>query len=204
MEVWGGIECTVNRVGPRYFDQVARTGHEQRLEDLDRFADLGITAIRYPLLWERMASEGSDVEFAWADERLGRLREIGIRPIAGLLHHGSGPRETNLLDPDFARRFAEYARALAERYPWILEWTPINEPVTTARFSGLYGHWYPHGRALHLFVRALLNQCRAIVLAMREIRQINPQARLITTDDYGRSSSTPALAYQAIYQNQRR
>ena len=23
-------------------------------------------------------------------------------------------------------------------------WTPINEPLTTARFSALYGHWYPH------------------------------------------------------------
>ena len=25
------------------------------------------------------------------------------------------------------------------RYPWIDAYTPVNEPLTTARFSGLYG-----------------------------------------------------------------
>lgn len=204
MEVWGGIECTVNRVGPRYFDQIVRTGHELRLEDLDRFAELGLTAIRYPLLWERMASEGPHVEFAWADERLGRLREIGIRPIAGLLHHGSGPRHTHLLDPAFPRRFADYARVVAERYPWILEWTPINEPVTTARFSGLYGHWYPHERSDEAFVRMVLNQSRAIAEAMSAIRSVIPQARLLHTDDAGTIFATEPLVMQAAFENQRR
>ena len=84
MEVWGGIGCTVNRVCDRFFDQVVRGGHENRTEDLERFAALGITAIRYPILWERMArADSADDAFRWVDERLGRLRELGIRPIAG-------------------------------------------------------------------------------------------------------------------------
>jgi dTDP-4-dehydrorhamnose reductase len=204
-EVWGGLECTVNRVGDAFFDQIVASGHQERPEDIERIAALGVTALRYPVLWERVAPAGLPrADWRWTDARLVRLHRCGVRPILTLLHHGSGPADTDLLDPAFPERFADYARAVAERYPDILEWTPINEPVTTARFSALYGHWYPHGRALHLFVRALLNQCRAIVLAMREIRQVNPQARLVTTDDYGRCSSTPALAYQAIYQNQRR
>ncbi|HWP72507.1 MAG TPA: hypothetical protein VNM36_15445, partial [Gemmatimonadaceae bacterium] len=148
MEIWGGIECTVNRVGDRYLDQIVRTGHDARPEDLARFAESGIRAIRYPLLWERMESAGSlDAGFAWADPRLAQLDALGIRPIAGLLHHGSGPRNTDLRDPAFPSLFAAYARKVAERYPWIIEWTPINEPLTTARFSGLYGHWYPHARS---------------------------------------------------------
>ena len=49
IELWAGIECTVNRVGDAYFDQLLRNGHERRIEDLDRFAELGITAIRYPV-----------------------------------------------------------------------------------------------------------------------------------------------------------
>ena len=28
--------------------------------------------------------------------------------------------------------------------PHITNYTPVNEPLTTARFSGLYGAWYPH------------------------------------------------------------
>src|SRR4051812_9715572 len=40
LELWGGHECTVNRVGDRYFDQTVRTGHEHRIEDLARFAEM--------------------------------------------------------------------------------------------------------------------------------------------------------------------
>ena len=42
LEVWGGIECTVNRVGERFLDQIERSGHATRSEDIDLFAELGI------------------------------------------------------------------------------------------------------------------------------------------------------------------
>ncbi len=205
LELWAGVECTVNRVGDRFFDQLERSGHALRIEDLDLFAELGVRAMRYPVLWERTAPDGLDrADWSWADERLGRLRQLGIRPIAGLLHHGSGPRDTSLVDPAFPERLAGYARAVAERYPWVEDYTPVNEPLTTARFSGLYGHWYPHGRDGLVFARALLGQCRGVVLAMRAIREVNPAARLIQTEDVGKTYSTPALAYQAEFENDRR
>ena len=85
LEIWGVVECTVNRVGDAYHDQLERSGHAHRLDDLDRFAELGIRALRYPVLWERTAPDGR-ARFAWADARLGRLRELGVRPIVGLVH----------------------------------------------------------------------------------------------------------------------
>src|SRR5918998_3650742 len=115
LELWGGVECTYNRVGDTYFDQCERSGHATRLSDLDRFAELGIRALRYPVLWERTAPHGlAQADWSWADERLGRLRALGIRPIVGLVHHGSGPRHTNLVEPTFATGLAEFARAVAE------------------------------------------------------------------------------------------
>jgi dTDP-4-dehydrorhamnose reductase len=205
LEVWAGVECTVNRVGDQYFDQLERNGHETRLEDLDLFAELGIRAIRYPVLWERTAPNGLEsADWSWADERLGRLRELGIRPIVGLVHHGSGPRHTSLIDPAFPEGLAQFARAVAERYPWVDMYTPVNEPLTTARFSGLYGHWYPHGRDGLTFARALLTECRATVLSMRAIRELNPAAQLVQTEDLGKTHSTPLLAYQAEFENERR
>lgn len=205
LEMWGGVECTVNRVGNRYFNQLERTGHARRPHDLERFAALGIRALRYPVLWERTAPHGiARARWAWADQRLGRLRSLRIRPIVGLVHHGSGPRSTNLCDPAFPAGLAAFAGAVAARYPWIADYTPVNEPLTTARFSGLYGHWYPHGRDDRTFVRALLNQCKAVALAMRAIRAVNPAARLVQTDDLGKTYSTPALAYQAEFENERR
>ncbi len=144
------------------------------------------------------------MDWKWSDERLKRLRELGIDPIVGLLHHGSGPAHTSLVDPLFPEKFCIYARAVAERYPWVENYTPVNEPLTTARFSGLYGHWYPHGKSETLFIRALLQQCRATVMAMRAIREINPSARLIQTEDLGKTFSTPRMAYQAQFDNERR
>jgi dTDP-4-dehydrorhamnose reductase len=205
LEVWAGVECTVNRVGDEYFDQLERNGHAARLDDLDLFAQLGIQAIRYPVLWERTAPDGlENADWSWADERLERLRELGIRPIVGLVHHGSGPRHTSLIDPEFPEKLALYARAVAERYPWVTHYTPVNEPLTTARFSGLYGHWYPHGRDGLTFARALLGECRGIVLAMKAIREVNPHAQAVQTDDLGKIYSTPKLSYQAEFENERR
>lgn len=204
-EVWGGLEGTINRVHERYFDQCDRNGHYTRDEDLDRFASLGIKALRYPVLWERIAPDGlRSADWTFPDRRLPRLRDLGVRPIVGLVHHGSGPRDTSLVDSKFPARVARYARAVAERYPWLTDFTPINEPLTTARFSGLYGHWYPHGRDYATFVHALLNQCRAVVESMRAIRGVIPGARLVQTDDMGHTYSTPLLAYQAEFENHRR
>jgi dTDP-4-dehydrorhamnose reductase len=204
-EIWAGVEGTVNRVHDRYHDQLVRNGHVARPEDLERFAALGVRAIRYPVLWEHVAPDGvARADWSFPDERLPRLRALGVRPIVGLVHHGSGPPSTSLVDPEFPERLAAYARAVAERYPWVLEWTPVNEPLTTARFCGLYGHWYPHGRDDRTFVRALLVQMRAIVVAMRAIREVVPGARLVQTEDMGRTTSTPRLAYEAELQNHRR
>ncbi len=205
LQLWGGLECTVNRVEDAYFSQIDRNGHAHRSDDIARFASLGIEAIRYPILWERTAPEGpASADWTWADQRLPALRSAGITAIAGLVHHGSGPPHTSLVDPAFATGLAQFAGAVAERYPWLTCYTPVNEPLTTARFSGLYGLWYPHGRSDDLFLRALLIQCKAIVLSMQAIRRVTPQARLVQTDDLGKTYSTPEMREVAEFYNDRR
>ncbi|HVF91924.1 MAG TPA: family 1 glycosylhydrolase, partial [Blastocatellia bacterium] len=204
-ELWAGVECSTVRVRDDYYDQLESSGHARRIEDLDLFAGLGIRAIRYPVLWERVApTEAGEPDWSWADARLRRLRELELDPVVGLVHHGSGPRHTSLIDPRFPEKLAMFAASVARRYPWVCSYTPINEPLTTARFSGLYGHWYPHGQDDSTFTRALLTQCKAVVLAMRAIREITPTAQLIQTEDLGKCFSTARLAYQAKFENERR
>jgi dTDP-4-dehydrorhamnose reductase len=205
LELWGGVECTIVRLGEEYRDQTAETGHLQRNEDIDLIAGLGIRTVRYPILWEAIAPERPDrLDWSWTDDRLAMLRERGIRVIGGLLHHGSGPRYTDLLDREFPRKLAEFAARAAERYPWIEMWTPVNEPLTTARFSGLYGHWYPHRRDYPAFLRALANECLGTLEAMRAIRARIPGAQLVQTEDLGKTFSTAPLRYQAAHENDRR
>lgn len=204
LELWAGPECTVNRVGNQFHDQVEASGLASEPAHLERLASLGITRMRFPLVWERTETRPGHCDWAWADAALARLAALKVAPIAGLLHHGSGPLWTDLLDPAFAPLLAEYAGKAAARYPHINDWTPVNEPLTTARFSGLYGFWYPHRRDDASFVRALLNQVRATVLAMEAVRRVNPHARLVQTEDLGYVTSSPALQYQAEFENLRR
>ena len=205
LELWGGVECTVNRIGDSYLDQTCRSGHHERLSDIERIASLGIRRLRYPLLWERIAPDDpSSCDWRWSDARLAALRAHDISPIAGLVHHGSGPRYTHLLDPDFAKRLASFAQGVARRYPSIEHWTPVNEPLTTARFSCLYGHWYPHLRDERPFWTALINQIEGVIAAMHAIRTVNSSARLIQTDDLGRTYATARLRDQAAFDNSRR
>jgi dTDP-4-dehydrorhamnose reductase len=205
LEIWAGFECTLNRVADRQHDQLALTGHYGRTEDLERLADLGVRTIRYPILWEHIAGAPAAVgRWAHADAAMRRLRELDIEPIVGLVHHGSGPLHTNLLDDDFAEGLAEFAGSVARRYPWVRRFTPVNEPLTTARFSALYGAWYPHARDPRSFWRATLNQIRATRLAMRAIRAVAPSAQLLQTEDLGFIHSTPRLRYQADFENERR
>jgi dTDP-4-dehydrorhamnose reductase len=205
LELWAGYECTLNRVGDSQHDQLELTGHYGRLDDLDRLAELGVRTVRYPVLWERIERlRTSGAPFAWPDAVMERLRTLGIEPIVGLVHHGSGPFGTSLLDDGFAEGLAAFARAVAERYPWVRRYTPVNEPLTTARFSALYGVWYPHLRDDAAFLRATLNQVRAIRLAMKAIRTVRPDAQLVQTEDLGRTHATRTLRYQADFENERR
>ncbi|MBT1702551.1 family 1 glycosylhydrolase [Chryseosolibacter indicus] len=205
-EIWGGIECSYNRVGDNFFDQLQYNNHYQRIEsDIALFSELGIQSMRYPIIWERLKPRmDSTIDWTFTDRALKALKSSNIKPIAGLVHHGSGPLYADILHPEFPNRLAEFARQVALRYPWIEYYTPVNEPLTTARFCCLYGFWFPHQKDDKSFVRALLNELKGVVLSMKAIREVNPHAKLIQTEDLAKVYSTPLLRYQADFENQRR
>ena len=206
LQLWGGLECSVVRVDDAWRDQIKETGHhDRRASDFDLVASLGIRTLRYPITWERVTADHEAGQgWAWHDEQLEALHARGIDVVAGLLHHGSGPPETSFLDPLFPEKLAAHAARAAARYPDVAAWVPVNEPLTTARFSCLYGHWYPHLRDEGAFLRALVMQARAALLAMRAIRRRLPAARFVHTEDIGRVFATLPLADQAAYENERR
>ena len=201
VELWGGVECTINRVGDAYYDQFASSGHRERVrEDLELFASLGLKTLRTAVHWEY----SEKLKWNASDCVLSSMDRLGLHPIVGLLHHGSGPPSTNLLDSDFPEKFAVFSLQVAQRYPWVVDYTPINEPQTTGRFACLYGHWFPHHRSMRSYVRALFHQIKGIVLAMEAIRTVQPNARLIHTEDGGAFFSTLGLESFRIEREHRR
>ena len=206
LEIWASPEPTVARVDAATLrDQLALTGHAARDGDVALLATLGVDASRTPVLWERCAAvEPTSIELGWAERRLGLLRDAGIEPIVTLLHHGSGPLYTDLLDPAFPALFADYAEAVARAFPWVKRWTPINEPLTTARFSTLYGVWYPNLRDDRAFGRALVHQTLAILEAFDRIRAHVAGAELVMTEDLQRfSAGDPATRDYAAFLRER-
>ncbi len=203
--VWGGIECTINRLQDNFYDQLAMSNFYSSDAAIEAIDACNIKTLRFPILWEKhQPSLATKIDWSWAERQLCLLQKKKIDPIIGLLHHGSGPIFTNLLDKKFPELFAAYALQVASKFPWVNLYTPINEPLTTARFSGLYGLWHPHKNNDVSFIRILLNELKGIVLAMREIRKINPHAKLVQTEDLGKTYSTKILTYQANFENQRR
>ncbi len=157
--------------------------------------------LRIALHWERFDLLG---HWSETDRVMEAIQHQRLRPIVGLVHHGSGPPHTNLLDPEFPEQLAAYALKVAQRYPWITDYTPINEPQTTGRFACLYGHWFPHHRSMHSYVRSLFHQAKAIVLAMQAIRSVQPHACLIHTEDGGAISASASLqSYQQTREHRR-
>ena len=204
LQLWVGPEASYVRAGELLTDQQVLSGFGSRPGDLERLASVGATAARFPLLWEKTAPEPGSFDWRWADHALPELVRLGLRPLVGLVHHGGGPLAGGVLDDGFTPGLAQYAAAVAQRFPWLDAYTPVNEPLTTARFSALYGHWHPHARGDAPFVRALLNQLRGTVLAMSAIREVNSHAALVQTEDMGRVYGTPAMQEQVEFENLRR
>src|SRR5690349_10314063 len=89
LEVWVGIECTINRIGNTYREQLDYSGHYMRPGDVRALADLGITHLRYPVLWEKhQRNESKPIDWRWAERRLSQITSCGMVPVVGLLHHG--------------------------------------------------------------------------------------------------------------------
>ena len=58
---------------------------------------------------------------------MAEVRRLGIEPIVDLLHFGIPDWLGEFSNPEFPLRFAEYADAVVQRYPWVRFYTPINE-----------------------------------------------------------------------------
>src|SRR5215218_5083177 len=129
-ELWGGIECTINRVQNNFYDQLAYSGHYKRPDDLGQLAETGIKKIRYPILWEKhQPQKDSVINWQWISGQLNELQSRNIEVIAGLVHHGSGPAFTNLLDENFPHLLAAYAEQVIQQFPHLTYFTPVNEPL---------------------------------------------------------------------------
>lgn len=171
------------RNGSHRVDEMAKCGHYDRWsDDFDRVDELGIHFLRYgPPLHTTWLGEGR-YDWGFADATFADLKRRNIVPIVDLCHFGVPDWIGNFQNPDFPRLFPTYARAFAERFPWVQLYTPVNEMFVCATFSGLYGWWNEQMTSDCGFVTALKHIVRANVLAMWEIIDVRPDAIFIQSE----------------------
>ena len=180
-----GIENSYPTIanGARRIDQMAKSRHYDLWQtDFSLLSHLGISFLRYgPPLHTTWLSDGR-YDWDFADVTFADLLRRDIVPIVDLCHFGVPDWIGNFQNPDFPGLFARYARAFAERFPWVQLYTPVNEMFVCAVFSGLYGWWNEQLTSDQGFVTALKHIVKANVLAMHEILDVRPDAIFIQSE----------------------
>ena len=187
-------------------DEYAKTCHYQCWrDDLRLVRELGIPYLRWGPPYHGTHAGPGRYDWSFADEALAVLRELDITPIADLCHFGVPDWVGDFQNPDWPAHFAEYARAFAERYPWVRLYTPVNEIFICATFSAQYGWWNEGLRSDRAFVTALKHLCQANMLAMRAIVGIVPDAAFIQSEssEYFHPEH-PCCVERARFQNEKR
>jgi beta-glucosidase/6-phospho-beta-glucosidase/beta-galactosidase len=169
--------------GRARIDEFEKCGHYRYWRtDFDLVQEMGISVLRYgpPLHHTFLGADYYDWSFA--DETFNDLRRRDLVSIVDLCHFGVPDWLGNFQNPDFPQLFADYARAFAERFPWIQLYTPVNEIYICALFSARYGWWNEQLTTVPAFVTALKHLVKANVLAMRAILDVRPDALFIQSE----------------------
>ncbi len=180
-----GIENSIPTIGAsrKRIDQMDKCGHYKRWrEDFTLVQDLGISFLRYgPPIHTTFRGPGN-YDWSFADETFAELKAMNMTPIVDLCHFGVPDWIGDFQNPDFPQLFADYARAFAERFPWVQLYTPVNEMYICALFSARYGWWNECLTTDAAFVNALKHIVKANVMAMKCILDVRPDAIFIQSE----------------------
>lgn len=180
-----GIENSIPTIdgGKLRMDEMEKCGHYRHWRrDFDLVQELGIRFLRYGAPLHTTLLGALRYDWSFADQVFPDLRRRALVPIVDLCHFGVPDFIGNFQNPDFAAIFANYARAFAQRFPWIQLYTPVNEMSICALFSALYGWWNEQMRSDRAFVTALKHLVKANLLAMRAILEVRPDALFIQSE----------------------
>jgi beta-glucosidase/6-phospho-beta-glucosidase/beta-galactosidase len=183
-----GFECSTfdwKDVGRR--DLCDETGHRVHADEDYRFLrSLGIAVAREGIPWPMVDRGGGTYDFTPIAPFLDAQRRHQILPIWDLCHYGY-PDDADPFRDDFAARFAAYARAaaehvLAEQFRGPFYFTPMNETTFFGYMAGEWAWAAPFGRDRETRRRLTVAMARADIAAVRAIRDIIPDARMIHID----------------------
>lgn len=189
MELWAFLENSDferrTKSGSLYRqDEVALIGHDTRLdEDYALMTSIGCKGIRDAARWYLSHPAPHVFDWAWMDCVVESAERHGLILYLDLWHYGY-PTWMDILAPDAPAHFAEFAAAIAQRYPSLQYYCVSNEPTLMVEKAGRLGQWRPflRGKAGADILRQQI--CKMIIAASRAILDIRPDAQLIIPEPW--------------------
>jgi len=187
-------------------DEMAECGHYKHWKlDFQLVKELGLDVLRYGPPYYRVHLGPGKYDWDWCDRQIQELQRLKIVPIMDLCHFGLPDWIGSFQNPDWPELFAQYAKAFAQRYPWVALYTPVNEIFITARFSALLGWWNERLASDRSFVIALKHCVKASLLAQEEILKVRPRTLFILSESSGYfHAKQPAALPRAAFLNEQR
>ncbi|MDQ2753762.1 MAG: family 1 glycosylhydrolase, partial [Bacteroidota bacterium] len=164
-------------------DQLDECGHYKHWrKDIHLVRDMGLKVLRYGLPYYNIHLAPHKYDWSFADKVMNEIKACGITPILDLLHFGLPDWLGNFQNPEFPVHFADYAGAVARRYPWVRYYTPVNEIFVTAKKSAKEGLWNEQLKNDTAFVNALKHCVAASILATHRIVQHRTNAIIVQSE----------------------
>ena len=180
-----GIECSYPTIdhGKTRRDELEECHHYQHWQkDLHLVKDLGLNVLRYGLPYHRIHLDAGRYDWSFADEVMQEMQRLGITPILDLMHFGVPDWLGNFQNPELPIHFADYCAAVADRYPWVRYYTPVNEIYVTAKASAKNGVWNEQLKSDRAFVTAMKHIVAASILGTQSIAQRRPDLVVVQSE----------------------
>lgn len=196
-----GIECSNPTIdnGRVRRDLLEECGHYAHWrDDLRLTHDLGLKVLRYGLPIHRVYLGPGRFDWEFADLAMAEIKRLGITPILDLLHFGLPDWIGTFQNPELPVLFATYCDAVAERYPWVRYYTPVNEIYVTAKASAKDGIWNEQLKSDRGFVTAIKHCVAASILGNLAIATRRPDCIIIQSESAefvheARATPSPAV-----------
>ena len=180
-----GIECSNPTIdnGRIRRDLLDECGHYERwAQDLALTRDLGLRVLRYGLPIHRVFLGPGRYDWDFADLVMNEMQRLDIVPILDLLHFGLPDWIGDFQNPDLPLLFAGYCGAVAQRYPWVRYYTPVNEIFVTAKMSAKEGAWNEQLKSDAGFVTAIKHCVAASILGTQAIAARRPDCVIVQSE----------------------
>ena len=180
-----GVECSYPTIdnGRTRRDLLEECGHyEHWQKDFQLTRELGLRVLRYGLPYHKVSLGPDKYDWSFADVVMAEMRRLDILPILDLMHFGVPDWIGNFQNPELPVHFAAYAAAVAERYPWVRYYTPVNEIYVTARISGKDGIWNEQLKTDAGFVTALKHCVAASIMGTHELAKRRPDLVIVQSE----------------------